>query len=744
MRGVGTMRRRVGTSAVLAAVCASVLVVSAGPADAAIVDGRRCPRVGRIASVVRTNRVTQRQFLVRLRCTRVGNVRVWKRISRVPITPIPTTTTTVPAGIESCTDPRFLATNLFPSDFVGCSAPGGYSPLLVPGGTTVASGQAAAALLSAPGGFNASGGALRFNRPTSLATDGTRLALADRNNNRVLIWSTAPTAASTAPDLVLGQANFTTNASGAGSGALNWPSQVSMSAGGVIAVADTNNDRVLIWRSVPSGPGQPADVVLDTGSDSAPWGVWTDGTRLVVARTGKGDLRVWTTLPTASDSPSAFTLSPASMGAPRQITSDGVRLIVGDDAATGTVAKTGSHVWTAFPTSAASAPATFLAYGDTEHGWHNGHLDASGLYLLQKDLDIWASVPESNTAPSLTVSPLPVRFGSAGGGDVARVGARLYVLENYGNRLAVYDTPPNSPGSLPSFYVGSAAPGDNTLRSRFILTDPLLASDGVSLAAASGFDARIAVWRQIPATDAARPDLYWMTPFRATDVAGGVLRGFRTFAVVGESRLAVWTSGIPLTLGALPTVQLGPTIGGVSMTGLAGVAVDALHLSLADRATARVYVFDRVPDATTAPRLTLPGCADARGLHSDGIHLVLTCGTAPHVRAWTVGALAEGQAPQAAAAGVALSDARAALPSAGGLFVADTGASRVLWWSSLQASVAGVAPSAIVGAGSSTSDTRPGLSSTELSRPASLVLVNGHLFVGERTTSNRIVRYTLR
>jgi hypothetical protein len=36
-------------------------------------------------------------------------------------------------------------------------------------------------------GFDQSGGALRFNHPKGIASDGTRLALADGDNNRVLI-----------------------------------------------------------------------------------------------------------------------------------------------------------------------------------------------------------------------------------------------------------------------------------------------------------------------------------------------------------------------------------------------------------------------------------------------------------------------------------------------------------------------------------------------------------------------------
>ena len=60
-------------------------------------------------------------------------------------------------------------------------------------------------------GFNNTGGPLRFNRPSGLTTGGTRLVMTDVFNNRVLIWNTAPTHSSQAPDLVLGQPNFPNN-----------------------------------------------------------------------------------------------------------------------------------------------------------------------------------------------------------------------------------------------------------------------------------------------------------------------------------------------------------------------------------------------------------------------------------------------------------------------------------------------------------------------------------------------------
>ena len=48
--------------------------------------------------------------------------------------------------------------------------------------------------------------------PTAVATDGTVLAVADTLNNRVLIWKTIPGTHNKPADIVVGQPDFTTTA----------------------------------------------------------------------------------------------------------------------------------------------------------------------------------------------------------------------------------------------------------------------------------------------------------------------------------------------------------------------------------------------------------------------------------------------------------------------------------------------------------------------------------------------------
>ena len=102
-----------------------------------------------------------------------------------------------------------------------------------------------------------------MRNPTAVATDGTIVAVADTDNNRVLIWNQFPTTNDQPANLVLGQPDFNTVQSFAGvhNKTLRGPQGVWIQ-NGKLFVADTQNHRVLIWNSIPTKNDQAADVVL--------------------------------------------------------------------------------------------------------------------------------------------------------------------------------------------------------------------------------------------------------------------------------------------------------------------------------------------------------------------------------------------------------------------------------------------------------------------------------------------------
>ncbi len=91
---------------------------------------------------------------------------------------------------------------------------------------------------------------LRF--PYSAVSDADRLFVADTSNNRVMVWHGLPRAgAGLSADTVLGQADFDANGENrwdaVADDSMCWPYGLSL-AGDLLAIADSGNNRVMFWR----------------------------------------------------------------------------------------------------------------------------------------------------------------------------------------------------------------------------------------------------------------------------------------------------------------------------------------------------------------------------------------------------------------------------------------------------------------------------------------------------------------
>jgi hypothetical protein len=109
-------------------------------------------------------------------------------------------------------------------------------------------GRTATFWLSATG-IGTTAGPTALNHPSSGASDGRRLVIADRFNNRVLVFTTLPTGPAV-PDLVLGQPDTTSILPGDGLAQMNWPGAVELTPDGTLLVGDTENGRILVWRTL--------------------------------------------------------------------------------------------------------------------------------------------------------------------------------------------------------------------------------------------------------------------------------------------------------------------------------------------------------------------------------------------------------------------------------------------------------------------------------------------------------------
>ncbi len=161
-----------------------------------------------------------------------------------------------------------------------------------------------------------------MRNPTGVATDGNILVVADTDNNRVLIWNSLPTSNGQPPNVVIGQPNFTSNATAVPptASSLRGPIGVWV-AGGKLFIADTQDNRILIYNRIPTTNNVPADVVvgqpnftsfvqpdltLNANATPAannmqdPISVTTDATHMYVADLGQSRVLIFNTIPTAN------------------------------------------------------------------------------------------------------------------------------------------------------------------------------------------------------------------------------------------------------------------------------------------------------------------------------------------------------------------------------------------------------------------------------------------------------------
>ncbi|MDQ2070645.1 NHL repeat-containing protein [Natronospira bacteriovora] len=151
-----------------------------------------------------------------------------------------------------------------------------------------------------------------FDGPAGFWTDGNRLAVADRFNNRVLLWRDFPSNGEPA-DVVLGQPDMQSrvvNADGLSRG-MNGPTGVHWD-GDRLFVSDRGNHRVLVYDSWPLASHPRPDAVLgqpDRNSNTAnntgdgtevnarslngPEAVWSDGDRLLISDTGNARILIF-------------------------------------------------------------------------------------------------------------------------------------------------------------------------------------------------------------------------------------------------------------------------------------------------------------------------------------------------------------------------------------------------------------------------------------------------------------------
>lgn len=445
--------------------------------------------------------------------------------------------------------------------------------------------------------------------------DGTRLYLG--SGNRVLIWKTMPANALTPPDVVLGQPDLDANIRA--TSAAIWQSGVAAiwSDGAKLLVAAGN--RILVWNSIPTASGAPADLVLgqpDFGTDApnaggvsattldAAFGIDSDGTRILVSDVHNHRTLAWSTWPTSIGQPATgvigqptFNTSTPNGGATRLYQTYSAILDGPGAFVAGYFYDNVVHV-----SSLSVNPATdFGVFASTEPRVRPDSCRlAGGVARLSSGLAardafgqrvaVFAGVPTTTTPLDFVLGqPDPFRtvwhptsastMGGYGTYGFAGTGDMLLVADD--NRLLVYEKPAYNfaPATRligqASYAFNDPAVDYRTISERSLGAPADLAVNATTLAVADAGNNRVLL-------------------FDLQEVAAP---SPRARAILGQPD----ASGFMMGAGS----------GGLSAP--AGVALDDTHLVVADTHNHRVLIWNGLPDKSGAPADVVLGQADFGG-----------------------------------------------------------------------------------------------------------------------------------
>ncbi len=165
------------------------------------------------------------------------------------------------------------------------------------------------------------------NGPQTMKVRDGKLLAAMYGSNSVYIYDTVPIANGASADIVVGQTDFNIGTSDCAANRLFNPESLFIVDGKLI-VSDSENDRVVIWNTIPIVNGASADIVLgqpdpDTCNPAAnpptassmnyPGGLWSDGKRLIVADADNNRVLIWNTFPTYNGQPADVVLGQTDM-----------------------------------------------------------------------------------------------------------------------------------------------------------------------------------------------------------------------------------------------------------------------------------------------------------------------------------------------------------------------------------------------------------------------------------------------
>ena len=302
--------------------------------------------------------------------------------------------------------------------------------------------------------------------PTAIASDGVHLVVADTNHNRVLIWNRIPTTNNSPADVVLGQPNFTS------SGVVgNTPTASSLRGpqgvwiqNGKLYIADTGNNRVIIFNKIPTANGTAADVVL--GQPNFTTFVQPDLTQVT------------------QNVAANLLLNPVA------VSSDGVRLFVTD------LGYNRVLIFNSIPTANQTAADVAIGQPDLTSSIANNAFSVDTTITPAKETAVLCKVSNGTDTNSNPTYPSTCNATLSFPRFALAAGNRLFIADGGNDRVLIFNKIPTSSGALADMVIGQVGGSVNQASDAAdsLRTPQSLAWDGTNLYVSDAYNRRITVY----------------------------------------------------------------------------------------------------------------------------------------------------------------------------------------------------------------------------------------------------------
>lgn len=531
-----------------------------------------------------------------------------------------------------------------------------------------------------------------LSNPQGIHAAGGQLAIADTGNNRVLLWSSIPTTNAEAASVVLGQTNFAAalvNGGGAvGAATLSGPAdvfidpalQVFNQAGGVL-VADSGNNRVLLYGTSSPATGASADAALGqvnlTSSAAATTAAGLSNPTGVVALDGAGggptgrifvadqeNHRVMAYTFNPDDALGAAAAEPQSGDAGAQIAQAAA---TDGNENRGSASATAAANSLAFPSRVALDEGTEARLFVADRGNHR-LLEFGGPPVADTSATIVQGQPSFVTSqPNGHLMHEPT--------SVAFTANQMFVADTLNSRVLIYTSVPTSGNPTPNFVVGQnnvnqtlANQGAATPSAATLNAPEGVATDGTRLVVADTGNNRVLIYNTIPAADGASANVVLgQAAFTGALPNSGGISGARLFSPVDVAisgtkliicdrdnhRVLIYNDITTVSTGSAADIVVGqddftsknPNQGNSAADDSLDTPVDAMVVSsklyIVDQGNNRVLVYATVPSASALSAdsvlgqssfvATVTGSAASdlnapTGVASDGTHFIVSDG----------------------------------------------------------------------------------------------------------------------